>query len=200
MVDFREIIDNIAVKTNGIKNAFEVLDYQSKAKLFNAQTCTFYGCELIDLASNQFDTMNTQWRKSIRYLLNLHPRTHCNLLPYIVGTPTAEQQMHARILCFFRRGLMHKSNYVRFFFRNCLVEKHSWMSRNVHSLCHKLSIAPAELSSKSERWLKSQCKHMEPADWRAGLVCELLSCRDGTMECPLTPQELSDTLNFLCID
>ena len=102
IVNFEDIITGIAVKTNCLKRIFNCVDSQSKCTLFNAQCCSMYGIELIDITSPQFEKLQIQWRKSIRYLINLHPRTHNELLPHIVGTPNVQSLVYSRILCFFR--------------------------------------------------------------------------------------------------
>ena len=200
VVIFEDIIKGIAVKTNCLKRIFDCVDSQCKCVLFNAQCCNMYGIELIDITSPQFDKLQVQWRKSIRYLVNLHPRTHNDLLPHIVGSPNAQSLVYSRIICFFRKGLKHDSDYIEFFFKNCLINMHSYMCKNVNVILRKIGITINDILTKSETWLKKICKRVDPPDWKNVIVNELIRCRDGTMECGLSNEEINMLLLTLCIE
>ena len=103
ILDYSSIIIDIKVRSNCIKREFNFLDTNSKTRLFNAQCTSFYGCQLMDLQSNQFKELERSWRVSVRYLLGLEPRTHSIFLPGLTNSMSASAQIHSRMLCFLKK-------------------------------------------------------------------------------------------------
>ena len=200
IVNYLEIMNKIAVNTNSISRIFKCLDWNSKSTLFNSKCCSLYGIELIDISSMQFQRFQIQWRKSARYALSLHPRTHGDLLPPLVGRPALEYQAYSRILCFYHKGWNHRSGLISFFFKNALCEMHSYMGRNINIIKRKLNISLDDIISRSDRWIKMRCKGPDISDWRTNLLRELLMCRDGTLQNQLTEAELKELIDTVCID
>ena len=56
-INFDAIVNDIRVKSNCIKRIFTCLSCECKAKLFATQCNSFYGCELMDLSSTQFNNI-----------------------------------------------------------------------------------------------------------------------------------------------
>ena len=190
----------IAINTNSITRTFKCLDFNSKAALFNTKCCSLYGIELIDVLSPQFTKLQTQWRKSVRYALNIHPRTHNDLLPLLIGSPTLELQAYSRILCFFRKGYLHKSKFISFFFKSAMYEDYSYMGRNVNIITRRMNIQLEDVLGRSIGWLKRNCKKQREPGWRDALLRELMMCRDGLLQCPLTEEELRNLVDWICIE
>ena len=111
LINFENIKRQIPEKTNGVARSFKILFSACKCKLFSSQCCSLYGVEIIDIMSKQFRDIEVQWRKSVRYLTELHPRTHNELIPHVVGTPSIQQIMFSRILCFAKKELNHSHTY-----------------------------------------------------------------------------------------
>lgn len=198
-INFEAVVNDIRAKTNCIKRNFTCLSYECKAKLFASQCNSFYGCELIDLSSTQFDNLVVNWRKSIRYLLDIPFRTHNCLLPYIINTPSANSQIYSRIICFMKNGLQHNSEYISFFFRHCIRNFNSYMSKNVNIICRKLNIRAEDITHKSKRWIKQSVKLIDPSpDWRRSVINELLRCRDGELDNSLSKEEIDAMLEYVC--
>ena len=163
-----------------------------------AQCCSLFGIELMNISSRQFEEIQVQWRKSVRYLLDLHPRTHNSLLHHITGSPSIESIIYSRIICFIKRGLEHENKFISFFFNNSVYNLHSYTSRNMYLILRRRGISYAEFRAKSENWLKQKCKAEQAPDWIANTVIELLQCRDGLLETNLQQDQLKDILNHLC--
>ena len=200
LINLECIKRQIPEKTNGINRSFRMLYASSKSELFFSQCCSLYGVELIDIMSKQFNEIQVQWRKSIRHLINLHPRTHNDLLPHVIGAPNAKSIIFSRILCFAKKGLNHSNGYIRFFFRNCFTNMHSYMSRNINIIMRSIGVTYGDMLVKSESWIKRRCKSTPDPDWRARIVCELIQCREGSMQCGLAPDEINEILTNLCIE
>ena len=59
---------------------FGQLSYTVKCKLFNQYSCSFYGSAQWSLKSTIVEYMCVDWRKALRSLWRVDPRTHCDLI------------------------------------------------------------------------------------------------------------------------
>ena len=200
LVQFESIRKQIPEKCNAVNRTFGILFAECKSRLFKSQCCSLYGVELLDLMSDEFQKIKVQWRKSIRYMINLHPRTHNDLLPHVIDGPNVESIIYSRMQCFAKKGLSHDNAFISYFFKNCLMNMHSYMSRNVNTTLRRHNITHRELLTRSEAWLKRRCKATPAPDWRARMVCELIQCREGSLQCNLDAEQINDMLTHLCIE
>ena len=207
MINFSDRIWKIPEKTNCIYRNFKGLTSECRSTLFRSQCCKFFGIELIDVSCKQFEDLQLQWRKFVRYLLNLHPRIHNAMLPHLIGSPSPKaiiySRIYSRIICVIERGLQHEDKYISFFYRNSVINLHSYMSRNMNIILRFLNITYTSMLKKSESWLKSKCKAEQAPDWRAKMAIDLMQCRearDGLIECHLSTEELRQLLTYLCIE
>ena len=70
-LDLNSCIDDMKCKANGIVREFSHLCTESKRTMFAANCMSLYGAQLIDLNSNQMESLNVNWRKSVRYVMNV---------------------------------------------------------------------------------------------------------------------------------
>ena len=199
LVLFDELINGIAVKTNCIHRVFQSLDYTSKCKLYNSQCCSLYGIELLDLESEQFQRINVQWRKSTRYVMDLNPRTHSRMLPFLIGTPNIDCTIYSRLATFFKKGYFNDNNLVATIFKNSIVNYSSIMCRNINLILRKLKLNLNEFLLLSEQNIKKKCMAIgrDDPDWRVGVALDLLGCRDGVQECGLSKEEILELLYWV---
>ena len=200
LVQFESIRRQIPEKSYCVNRTFHILYAACKSTLFKSQCCSLYGIELLDLMSDEFQKIQVQWRKSIRHMINLHPRTHNRLLPHVINGPNVESVIYCRMICFAKKGLIHDNGLISFFFKNCLTNMHSYMSRNINVILRKLNIKHNEMLTRSEAWLKRRCKATPAPDWRARMVCELIQCREGSLQCNLDAEQIRETRTYLCIE
>ena len=59
---------------------FGQLPYTVKCKLWNKYCCSIYGSPLWSLKSKIVEYMRVDWRKALRSLWYVDPRTHCDLI------------------------------------------------------------------------------------------------------------------------
>ena len=123
---------------------------ECRAVLFKSQCASLFGIELIDIMSNQFQTLQVKWRKCARYLSDVHPRTHNALVPSIMGTLSVGNQIYSRILCFMKKGLCQKNDYISFFYKNCMLNMHSYMSTNVNIILQYSNLRIDDLITRSD--------------------------------------------------
>ena len=111
-----------------------------KYKLFKAHCMCVYGSQLWDFSKYDCENFYIAWRKTIRRLLGLPDRTHCELLNVLCKDFTVEQQLHAR--CFkFYHGLNTSDNvYLRLCSKLVKNGSRSSLANSLNFLCHKYSV------------------------------------------------------------
>ena len=67
-------------KKSIVKSLILVNCHIVKCKLFNQYCCSFYGSPLLSLKSTIVESMCVDWRKALRSLWRVDPRTHCDLI------------------------------------------------------------------------------------------------------------------------
>ena len=117
--DLSPMIDDIKIRSNVIHSKFNVLDLNSRIKIFNSQCSSFYGSQLIDLQNRQLDNLDRCWRVCSRRILRVNNRTHCNVLPQLMNVMKPSMQITSRILTFYLQGFNNESDFISFYFRNC---------------------------------------------------------------------------------
>jgi hypothetical protein len=60
-------------------------NFETKVKLFQSFCISLYGSVLWDLSGRSTYLSYTVWRKAVRKIISVHPRTHCALLPLIIS-------------------------------------------------------------------------------------------------------------------
>ena len=50
------------------------------SKLFNYNCCSFYGSPLCSISSAAVQALCVEWKKALRSMWRLNPRTHCDLI------------------------------------------------------------------------------------------------------------------------
>ena len=86
------------------------------------------------------------------------------------------------VLCFFRKGWKHKSNFIPYFFKSAYHGNYSHTARNVNIITRRIGISFEDVISRSDRWLKRRCRMQQgQPGWRDALLREFIMCRDGLL-------------------
>jgi len=88
---------------------FKWLSLPVMYQLFKTHCMPLYGSVLWDLSSDTTDKFYVAWRKAVRLLLQLPPRTHCSLLAPLCSDKEPRTQIALRY-CKFVRSLGSSSN------------------------------------------------------------------------------------------
>ncbi len=67
-------------------------------KVFNSECTHFYGAQAWRFGDKAVKEFQTMWNRCIRRLLTLPYETHRRFLPYLIGTPSASDQIFSRFL------------------------------------------------------------------------------------------------------
>lgn len=75
----------------------------------------------------------------------------------------------------------------------------SYMCRNIYNILEKLDLNIHVLFSHNASRIKTMLKQrVVSRDWRPTMIKELLECREGSMQCGMSAQEIDTLLIHLC--
>ena len=200
-IDMENAINDMKGRTVAIVNNFNNISFKSKTVLFNSQCTALYGCQLWDLGDENVDRLCTTWRKCVRYLLGLHPRTKSYVLPYLMETNNIIDLIMERQVLFYIDLNNHPCDIIRKYFLNSMTSYSSYCVKNVNTFINKFNISLYEVLTSSKRKIKSLIQRSYPVmDWRAAMIEELLHARDGVTNLDLTKEEISLILQHIACD
>ena len=84
-------------RVNVLCSRFKFIRSSTRYYLFNSYCMSLYGCQLWDIDSKYIELFYIAWRKSIRRIFRLHPRTHSKLLPLICKCMNINELLCARL-------------------------------------------------------------------------------------------------------
>ena len=199
LIDLNSCINEMKCKANCIVRELSHLCTESKRTIFTANCMSLYGAQLIDINTSQMNTLNVNWRKSFRYVMNVDNRTHRALIPSIINTPSVEVQVKCRFVNFIKNGLSHESSYISFLFANSILGHHSYFSRNINTICLNHDFNMDFFINRSANVIIKKIKDTRRyIDRRCNMINELLLCRDGKMTCQLNESEMDEILRYVC--
>jgi hypothetical protein len=200
-----EIISDFNCKVNSILAHFSGISSVVKHSLYEKYCTAFYGSNLMDFSnSGAVNTFCKQWRKAIRRILCVPPRTHSRYLPHIVNTAPVDITLMQRFIKFFYSGANSKNDIVSSLFRMAvttqsrlgsnlryILSSYTNVSINLHHNVNKLC------NQVQEHWLKLCLDE----DIRVGAqITELIEQRDSlVVRSNFTYSELSEMIEFLCL-
>ncbi len=100
-------------QTNMLSSLFSRTNLAVKYRLFKIYCMSLYGCQLWNLDSTCIETLLIAWRKCLRKLLCLHPRTHSRYLHQICDDEPFMVQVIRRSLKFMSDVINHHNPIVR---------------------------------------------------------------------------------------
>ena len=173
-------------------------------QLFKSFCMPLYGSVLWDFSHNSFSRFLTAWRKGIRSLLCLHPRTHCALLAPICKDFKPETQLLVRLIKFLRSLNKSKNSLVKTCLTLAMSGSYSATSQSISVLCSKAN-------SQRNYIVNSNVSpyFFFPRDFannqESFLIRDLLLLRNEAILSPLNVNvftlsihEINFALNFLC--
>ena len=105
----KQSVNDFNRRVNQLNVNFSNVCLNVKYVLFKTFCMPLYGCQLWDFSSHHCNSFFTAWRKAIRRLLMISPRSHSNLLHLIVNDLPIEIQLHKRFIKFFY-SILHSEN------------------------------------------------------------------------------------------
>ena len=84
------------------------------SKLFNQYCCNFYGFPLWSISGAAVQTLCVDWRKALRSLWRLNPRTHCDLITALSSQIPLIVSLRKRFAKFINRCLSGHNTTLQF--------------------------------------------------------------------------------------
>lgn len=97
-------------KINGVLQEFNFAHPRTKCAVMQKYCTSFYGCELWDLYSNEFNSLLTAWNISIRKAWDVPNKTHRRFIEPLSGYAHIKNMIFKRFLHFFNQCMSHKEN------------------------------------------------------------------------------------------
>lgn len=145
-----DAVYTITRNVNSILHNFSHCTYDVKLSLFNAYCTAFYGSSIWNLSGKYTSLFYTAWRKSIRRILNIPRKTHCNILPTIADCMHIETQLLCRFTKFITNGMSNNNTSLKLLLTVAINGSRSTISKNVNYLLYRTHISRSMLFSKNQ--------------------------------------------------
>ena len=132
--------DDLIRRVNVLLSNFRNVYIDIKYRLFKTFCMSLYGCLLWDLSSNSVNMINIAWRKCIRRLFGLPPRTHNALIHAICNDIPIDGQIHIRFLKFMKGCLLSSNPCIQLCARLAIDGSNSDACKSVNFICSKYDI------------------------------------------------------------
>ena len=92
---------DIVWRTNYVMTKFGSCTADIRSFMFRTYCTSFYGSPLWRLSSPDINGLYVTWRKCVRKIWNVSPRTHCRLLRHLVESNGVQYDLMSRFLSFY---------------------------------------------------------------------------------------------------
>ena len=200
-INVQKAIVDMNCRVNSLLCNFKLCTFKSLYMLYQSCCSSFYGSPLWML--NDIQRLAVCWRKGLRRLFRLSPRTHSIFIPLIMCKPDLKTQLLGRFSKFFLK-CYHNTNVVVNFCSKMSLSSTSIVNSNITLLrsCTNMSLSDIVNSTSLAHTLYSSW--FDQVDIalkeRAELIVELMHIRDGILNSPLERSEIDIMLVDLCTD
>ena len=180
-------------RLNLLLRKFSKADCDVRYKLYKLFCVSAYGCQLWDFESPKVCNFFTAWRKAVRRIYELSPRTHSNLLPYICCDKNIDVQLHQRFIRFICNALDSDNKCVALSCKLALFGSQSPTCNSINYVCHKYFLnkyncfnvlCPPTLVSVGQN---------EACEQKASAIRDFIPLRRSE-----NPEHINEILDFLC--
>ena len=130
---------------NLLMSQFSGVHLDTMYSLYKSFCMSVYGSQLWDLSHNLCNVYYTAWRKCIRRLLSLSPRTHSSLLHLICLDCPIDVQLHLRFIKFFQNCLQSDNIYIKICTKLVIHGSRSDVCNSLTFICNKYNLNRYEL-------------------------------------------------------
>eukprot|EP00914_Ancora_sagittata_P021634 GHVO01042902.1.p1 GENE.GHVO01042902.1~~GHVO01042902.1.p1 ORF type:complete len:346 (+),score=-14.08 GHVO01042902.1:235-1272(+) len=198
----KKAMSDLYARSNYVRNTYKFRRISEKCFLFNTFCTSFYGSSLLDICASE--SLFTCWRKCIRSLLGLNPRTHSALIPHLIGKVDLKIDLLARFFRFLLTCVSSRSGVVRTCMQTCM-SSNTAVSRNIKFFMYYMNLNVEMLNDLCEDYgaviKKKRLENCEPQTVaNSTAIVELLRLRNSEMEIFLDRDQVSTLLHELCIN
>ena len=203
-LNIKKASNDFSLKVNMLACNFSHCRVSTLRFLFNSFCTAFYGAPLWSLSDRVFEPFAIAWRKGVRRLFRLSPRTRSKLLPFLMSCVDIKAQLLCRFAGFLSRLRNSHSALIRTCF-SFLPMSSSVFANNLSFLAALLGISVPILVEKMRlgqiraaifNWSENLVS--EDAAIAASVLVEVLDMRKSRHQDPLTREEANTIIDFLC--
>jgi hypothetical protein len=192
-------------KANVCLNDFGAISSPIKHTLMERYCYAFYGVTLCDYDSIGFKEICTEWRKIMRRVWRVPPRTHCNLLPHIAECTPPDVFLYQRFTGFYFYGITSCNPIVCNMFNNSIFYP-TRMGNNMRHVLEKIDLTTSHINLLCVSNIKKSFTQywgntiLESDVYRGQQIRHLINQRDSLSDWLLSKQQCQDIVNVLCIE
>ena len=192
------VVKNFYGQLNVLMSKFGNLPSVILNKLFYVHCTSLYGLLLSDF--RKLDKMSVAWRKSLRKIWRLHPRTHCNILPSLSDKMCCTHMTLKRFVNFIKVLYNHPSSFIPYMMKCNISNTKSLLHNNLTFCTNRLHCDTDIEQYDIVNHCRIECTPLESiADIAA--IKELCAIRDGQYTLTsLNFNDVSELLTYLCIN
>jgi hypothetical protein len=199
--DISSSVNTFNRKCNELKMDFSILSSDIKAKLLSSFCMDLHGCQLWNFSADYVNKFYVAWRKSIRNIWGLLPRTHCNLLHVINSTLPIDIMIEKRTVKFIWSCINSRNDIVKSVALSSIRSSTSVLGENYRYFSYKYRISPITWCAPLHTVFNCITDYVShnvynPRD--GYFVRELCISRDLEVECILTSTEMSQLIEYIC--
>ena len=191
----RKSVIDLYTRYNILSSRFSFCYPDLRYQLFKTYCVVPYGSQLWDFSNSSVAQYFTAWRKCVRKLWGLSPRTHGYLLPGICDDNVIEQQLHNRSLNFVRSCLHSTNSVLRICINRALNGSHSAISNTMAFLRHRYYLSSESLFMKSTSCIREAFR-TRPEEQRISQIRDFAITRHSSNGEDMIV--LDEILEFLC--
>ena len=162
--------------------------------MFNQYCCSFYGSPLWSISGAAVQALCVDWRKALRSMWRLNPRTHCDLITALSSQIPLIVSLKKRFAMFINRCLSSHNTTLQFISCVAINNPFSRTGTNYRDLLNYHGILNSNNVIQSE-WSKK----LIPLHNDVKTLQELIEIRDGYKECfGFTQEDINNFITNLC--
>ena len=195
-----ELVCDFERRSNHIIHTFSMCDSFTLKHIFSTYCESFYGCELFNFTKPYMSKLYISWRKIIRYICRLSPRTH-NYIVSNLGNCIIRRL--DRRLYKYIYNLLHCENITVQQIVKCkLLSSTSIFADNYRYLCNKYNIAHSDWYRDMPFITNMICTEYTNYQYDiCKTITELCELRDGVAHCGVVNRtDICSLLEVLCTD
>ena len=166
------------------------------SKLFNQYCCSFYGSPLWSISGAAVQALCVDWRKALRSMWRLNPRTHCDLITALSSQIPLIVSLKKRFAKFINRCLSSHNTTLQFISCVAINNPFSRTGTNYRDLLNYHGILNSNIGySISTPWSKK----LIPLHNDVKTLQELIEIRDGYKDYfGFTQEDINNFITNLC--
>lgn len=166
--------------------------------VFNSKCAHFYGCQSWNLSDRCVKDFQVMWNRCVRRILKLPNCTHTKLLPILMNTLSAYDQIQIRIVKIIQSMLVSKNAKIKYLAELSVRKANSTIGANIQIVCRNINCDIKTVIGFNDSAIKEKFYFKQK---ECDILCanQILEIRHNVIP-GFNDEELSTILTFLCTD